>query len=419
MRHRDAGFGHQPPHPGGGLVDGSDPVVDVEGLPVAQHLAPLLGRGEDRRHLPDACQAHLQRARDRGGAHGQHVDVGAHRLDVLLVLDTEALFLVDHDQAEVLPGHTGLQQPVRADHDVDRPVLHAFEHRARLGGAGEPGQALHGDREPGHPLGEGLQVLVGQQGRRHQHRHLFAVLYRLERCPHGDLGLAVADVTADHPVHRDRLLHVRLDLGDRRHLVDGLGESERVLHLGLPRRVQGERVTRRGLTLGVQRHQLGGDLADRPAGLGLRVRPVAAAKARQRRRLTADVPRQLIKRVHRDVQPVGSAAALARRVLEHQVLAPCAADHALGHLDEPADAVLVVHDQVAGGQRQRVDDVAALGGQPFAIDGGSPVAGQVGLGDHDEVGACDHHTVVQRSLEYPDNALFRRCAGFQHRCGSV
>ena len=268
--------------------------------------------------------------------------------------------------------HAGLQQPVGADHDVDRAVLHALEHRPRLGGVGEPGQPLHGDREAGHPLGERLQVLIGQQRRRHQHRHLLAVLHGLERRPHRDLGLAVADVAADHPVHRDRLLHVGLDLGDGGQLVDGLGEPERVLHLGLPRGVRAERVARRGLPLGVQRHQLGGDLADRPARLGLRVGPVAAAEPGQRRRLTADVAGQLVQRVHRHVELVGSAAALGRRVLEHQVLAARAADHALGHLDEPADAVLVVHHQIARGQRQRVDDVAALGGQPLALGGGRP-----------------------------------------------
>ena len=150
-----------------------------------------------------------------------------------------------------------------------------------------------------------------------------------------------------------------------------------------------------------------GDLPDRPAGLGLRVGPVAAAEPAQRRRLTADIARQLVKRVHRHVEPVGSAAALARRVLEHQVLAARAADHPFRHLDEPADAVLVVHHQVAGGQRQRVDDVAALGGQPLALGGGGPVAGQVGLGDHDEVGARQHHAVVQRALEHADDARLR------------
>src|SRR3712207_8908501 len=56
---------------------------------------------------------------------------------------------------------------------------------------------------------------------------LLAVLHRLERGPHRDLGLAVADVAADQPVHRDGLLHVPLDLLDRGELVRRLGVRER------------------------------------------------------------------------------------------------------------------------------------------------------------------------------------------------
>ena len=261
-------------------------------------------------------------------------------------------------------------------------VGQTVDHGAGFGGVGEPGQALDPDREAGHPLGEGLQMLVGQQRGGHQHRDLLAVLDRLERRPDRDLGLAVADVAADHPVHRHRFLHIRLDLGDRGELVDGFGEAERVLHFGLPRGVRPERVSRAGLPLGVQRHQLAGDLPDRLAGLGLGVGPVAAAEPAQRRRLTADVPRQLVQRIHWHIELVGFALPpLARRVFQHQILAPRAADGAFGHLDEPPDAVLVVHHQVARGQRQRVDGVAAFGGQPFAVGGGHPVAGQIGLGD--------------------------------------
>ena len=66
--------------------------------------------------------------------------------------------------------------------------------------------------KPGVPVGEGRVVLLHQQRGGHQDGDLLAVLHRLERGPHGDLGLAVADVAADQPVHRDDLLHVALDL---------------------------------------------------------------------------------------------------------------------------------------------------------------------------------------------------------------
>ena len=43
-------------------------------------------------------------------------------LQPLLVLDAEALLLVDDDQAEVLELHVLAEQPVRADDDVDLPL---------------------------------------------------------------------------------------------------------------------------------------------------------------------------------------------------------------------------------------------------------------------------------------------------------
>ena len=245
-------------------------------------------------------------------------------------------------------------------------------------------------------------MLVGQQRGGNQHRDLLAILDRFERRPDRDLGLAVADVAADHPVHRHRFLHVGLDLGDRGELVHRFGEAERVLHLGLPRGVRTERVARAGLPLGVQRHQLAGDLPDRLAGFGFGVGPVAAAEPAQRRRLATDVAGQLIEGIHWHIELVGFALSpLARRVLQHQVLAPRAADGAFGHLDEPADAVLIVHHQVARGQRQRVDGVAAFGGQSLAVGGRHPVAGQVGFGDDHQLRRRRHPVITSRHAVDP------------------
>ena len=168
------------------------------------------------------------------------------------------------------------------------------------------------DREVGVPLGERLEVLLHEQRRRHQHGDLLAVLHRLERGPHRDLGLAVADVAADQPVHRDRLLHVGLDLVDRGELVGRLDVREGVLELALPRRVRAEGVARAtAIRARVEPDQLGGDLLDRLAGPALGLRPVGAAELVQRRRLAADVPGDLVELVGRHVEPVAGLAALA------------------------------------------------------------------------------------------------------------
>ena len=82
-------------------------------------------------------------------------------------------------------------------------------------------------------------VLLGQDGRRHEHGDLLAGVDGLERRADGDLGLAVADVAADQAVHRLLLGHVALDRLDRRELVGRLLEGKGGLELGHPVAVLG------------------------------------------------------------------------------------------------------------------------------------------------------------------------------------
>ena len=137
-----------------GAVDRLDPVVDVEHLPAAVDLAAdrvldqllvelrhprddrraVPRRGFDEAHLAESHEAHLERARDRRGGQGQHVDARAELPEALLVADAEALLLVDHDQAQVGERDVLRQEPVRPDHDVDPAVGDALDDGARLGG---------------------------------------------------------------------------------------------------------------------------------------------------------------------------------------------------------------------------------------------------------------------------------------------
>ena len=201
---------------------------------------------------------------------------------------------------------------------------------------------LDADRVAGEAVGERVAVLVGEQRRRREHGDLLAVLDRLERGPDRDLGLAEPDVAAHQAVHRVGPLHVALDVVDRAALVGRLDVRERVLHLVLPRRVGPERVAVGVDPLLVEHDELLGDLAHRRPDLALRLGEVAAAEAVQRRRLAADVLAQRVDLVGRHVQLV------AALVGDEQVVALDAADRALDHALVLADAVLVVHDVVAG-----------------------------------------------------------------------
>ena len=334
------------------------------------------------------------------------------------MLDAEALLLVDHHQTEVLEPHAAGEQPVGADDDVDGAVGQAVDHDLRLGVALEPGQRLDVHRVGRVPVDERVEVLLHQERRRHQHGHLGAVLHGLERRPHRDLGLAVADVAADQSVHRDRLLHVRLDLVDGDQLVRRLGVGERVLELALPGRVRTEGAAGRGHPGRVQPDQLAGDLPHRLAGPALGPGPVATAHLRQRRRLATHVLGHLVQRVGRHEQPVARLTALVRGVLDDQVLAGRRArarpDGALHELDEPSDAVLLVHHVVAGPQLQRVDDVAPPARHPPHVLGRrAGTAGQVGLAEHREVQVLgDEARTDLRRHHMHQPALGR---GVQHR----
>ena len=122
VRDLEAHLRAQRAQPLGGLVDRLDAVVEEERLPAALVLAlerladqllvvladvgldraPALGRGLDDRDVAQPGQRHLQRARDRRRAHGDHVDLQLELAQQLLLLDAEALLLVEDDQPEVL-----------------------------------------------------------------------------------------------------------------------------------------------------------------------------------------------------------------------------------------------------------------------------------------------------------------------------
>ena len=197
-----------------------------------------------------------------------------------------------------------------------------------------------------------------------------------------------------------RALHVALQFLDRRALVGRLDERERVLHLVLPRRVLTEGVALGVDPLLVQHHEFLGDLADGGPDLALGLGEVAAAEAVQRRRLAADVLAERVDLVGRDVELV---AALVR---DEQVVALDAADRALDHALVLADAVLVVHDVVAGLEVLERGRALALAGAGLAVR--PPPTGEVGLGDDGDLGVGQGAATMERGDDDVPTRLGRR-----------
>ena len=236
------------------LLDGLDAVVEEEDLAAALQFAadgvaddalvvgadgggdrdPVRRRGVDGGHVARAHQRHVERARDRRGGEGEHIDLAEEFLELLLVRHAEALLLVDDDEAEILEAHVAGDQAVGADDDVDRAVGEACDGVADFGRRAEAVEQIDADRVVGHALAEGAPVLLGEHGGGHEDGDLLAAGDGLERGADGDLGFAEADIAADQAVHRARGFHVALGLLDRAALVGGLGVVERALELPHP-----------------------------------------------------------------------------------------------------------------------------------------------------------------------------------------
>ena len=109
-------------------------------------------------------------------------------------------------------------------------------------------------------------MLLGQNGRRDKNGRLLSVQNAFHDRPEGHLRLAEAHVAAEQPVHRDRPLHILLDLGRTAQLVVGLGIGEVLLELPLPARVRGKGIAGEALALGIQGDQLPRHLLRRAFG---------------------------------------------------------------------------------------------------------------------------------------------------------
>ena len=116
----------------------------------------------------------------------------------------KTLLLVHDEQSEIAEGDVLRQQPVSADHDVDLACLEAFERLFLFGLRPESADHVNPDRERREALAQRLRVLKGEHGRGREERDLLAFHHHLEGGTHGDLGLAVPDVSAEQAVHGRR-----------------------------------------------------------------------------------------------------------------------------------------------------------------------------------------------------------------------
>ena len=135
-------------------------------------------------------------------------------LELLLVFYSEALFLIDDCEPEVLEGNVTGKESVGADDNVYAPVGNPLEGLHDFASAPEAAEEFDPDREITHPFPKGSPVLFSKDGGRHQKSDLSSAGHGLEGCPDSHFGFPKTYVSADEAVHGLAGLHVLLGLRD-------------------------------------------------------------------------------------------------------------------------------------------------------------------------------------------------------------
>src|SRR3990170_1577512 len=114
-----------------------------------------------------------------------------------------------------------LEEALCANNHVNRTIGKGVYDRGLFLRRAKPAQHLHMHRKRGKPLGKGLVMLLGQEGRRNKHGGLFPVQDRLTGRPDGNLCLSISHISANQPVHGPSGFHVSFYIIDSGKLVRG------------------------------------------------------------------------------------------------------------------------------------------------------------------------------------------------------
>ena len=135
-------------------------------------------------------------------------------LELFLVFYSEALFLIDDCEPEVLEGNVTGKESVGADDNVYAPVGNPLEGLHDFASAPEAAEEFDPDGKITHALPEASPMLFREDRGRHQKSDLCSTGDGLEGGPDGHFRLSEAHVATDETVHGLAGLHVLLGLGD-------------------------------------------------------------------------------------------------------------------------------------------------------------------------------------------------------------
>ena len=267
-----------------GLIDNALVILHHIGLNRASILRSFLKQGD----IANAGEGHVQSSRDGGRRQCEHINVRVARFEHLLMVDPEALFFVDHEQAQIAELQFFREHAVRADKNVNRTIFHITQNLLSFLSADKARQQAHAQREVFQTLSEAIQMLLGQHGGGDEHGPLQAIHDALEERPEGHFCFAEANIAAEQAIHNLGRLHIGLDFADCPQLIFRLRIGESFFKLFLPDRIRAEAMPSLIAPTGINFDQIRGQLFDGFAGPGLLLFPFRAAQFAEPRLLAID-----------------------------------------------------------------------------------------------------------------------------------
>ena len=259
------------------------------------------------------------------------------------MIHPKALFLIHHQQAQLLEAGVLAEQLVGSHHHVHGARFQPGQDGFALGRRTKAVEQGHFQGIGGKAFGEGAPMLLGEHRGGGKHRHLFACRDGLEHGADRHLCFAKAHIATHQPVHGLVPFHVALHLDDGLELVGGGFVGEGVFQLVLPGSVGGESKARRLVPLGIELDQVHRHPADGLLGPFFGLGPGRAPHPIELGRGIGGGPE-----APQAAQLVGRYPQQTIGVLHHQVVTRFPADGQLFEFEEFAHTVVAVHHKIPG-----------------------------------------------------------------------
>ena len=170
--------------------------------------------------------------------------------------NTETLLLIDDQKSQILWFDVLRKDAVRSDDNVDQALLQTVHRSSLFRRCAESRKQFDTNREIFHSRYKSLIMLLGQNGRRHQEKHLIAVHNGLKCGTDCNLRFAVTDIPADQALHDLIAFHVRLGGFDCCQLIVGFLIGKHLFKLFLPDGIPAESMAHTALSGCIQFHQI-------------------------------------------------------------------------------------------------------------------------------------------------------------------